>query len=206
MTHTHPQLMRAKLSELHPTQITVGKAEVARKRKHWEKLGKKERAAALESHWFPTILGPNGRKYIVDHHHFGLALLEEGVKEVWLMILKDLSWLDEKLFWNVMHHHQWTHPYDGDGLRCNFDVIPRRIDKLQDDPYRSLAGEVRGAGGYAKDTTPFSEFLWADFFRPRVTVEIINENFDKALTKGIKLARSQEARYLPGWSGLVEVK
>src|SRR5436305_4773273 len=30
-----------------------------------------------------------------------------------------------------------------------------------DDPYRSLAGEVRRAGGYAKEATPFSEFLWA---------------------------------------------
>jgi hypothetical protein len=198
--------LRAKLSDLHPTQITVGKAEVARKRKHWESMEKKERAAALESHWFPTILGPNGKKYIVDHHHFGLALLEEGVKEVWLMILKDLSWLDETLFWNVMHHHQWTHPYDGDGQRCDFTQIPRRIDKLKDDPYRSLAGEVRSAGGYAKDTTPFSEFLWADFFRTRISTEAIGRNFDKALAKGIKLARSPEARYLPGWSGNTEAK
>ena len=206
MNHTHPQLLRGKLSDLHPTQITVGKAEVALKRKHWETMGKKERAAALESHWFPTILGPKGRKYIVDHHHFALALLEEGVKGVWLMILKDLSWLDEKLFWNVMHHHQWTHPYDCDGMRCDFADIPRRIDKLKDDPYRSLAGEVRSAGGYAKDTTPFSEFLWADFFRPRISADAIGSDFDKAKTKAIKLARSPDARYLPGWAGIVEVK
>jgi hypothetical protein len=40
--------------------------------------------------------------------------------------------------------------------------------KLIDDPFRSLAGELRRAGGFAKDTTPFSEFLWADFLRRRV--------------------------------------
>jgi hypothetical protein len=31
------------------------------------------------------------------------------------------------------------------------------------DPFRGLAGELRNKGGYAKDLTPFEEFLWADF-------------------------------------------
>ncbi|HSY29096.1 MAG TPA: ParB-like protein [Burkholderiaceae bacterium] len=206
MSRAHAQLIKGKLTDLHPTQITVGKTEVALKRQAWEALGKKARADTLESHWFPTILGPNNRHYIVDHHHFGLALHEEGVKNVWLMVLKDLSWLDPNVFWNMMHHHQWTHPYDCDGIRRDFDDIPGHIDELQDDPYRSLAGEVRCAGGYAKDVTPFSEFLWADFFRTRITIDRIQDNFDKALAKGIKLARSQEARYLPGWSGVFESK
>jgi hypothetical protein len=39
---------------------------------------------------------------------------------------------------------------------------------LIDDPFRSLADELRRAGGFAKDTTPFSEFLWTDFLRRRV--------------------------------------
>jgi len=39
---------------------------------------------------------------------------------------------------------------------------------LADDPYRSVAGELRRQGGFAKDTTPFSEFLWADFLRRRI--------------------------------------
>ena len=38
------------------------------------------------------------------------------------------------------------------------------VAELIDDPFRSLAGELRRAGGFAKDTTPFSEFLWADFY------------------------------------------
>lgn len=206
MTRARAQLIQGKLNDLHPTQITVGKAEVALKRKSWEGLGKKERSAMLESHWFPTILGPNEQHYIVDHHHFGLALLEEGVKNVWLMVLKDLSWLEQRVFWNVMNHHQWVHPYDADGVSRDFNVIPPHIEKLQDDPYRSLAGEVRCAGGYAKDATPFSEFLWADFFRTRISVDRIENEFHKALAKGIKLARTQEARYLPGWSGVFESK
>jgi hypothetical protein len=35
------------------------------------------------------------------------------------------------------------------------DDIPTAFEKLRDDPYRSLAGEVRDAGGFAKSDAPF---------------------------------------------------
>jgi hypothetical protein len=72
---------------------------------------------------------------------------------------------------------------------------------MQNDPYRSLAGLVRVAGGYAKDLTPFSEFLWADFFRPRISARLIADQQSRATRMGVKLARSSDARYLPGWIG-----
>jgi hypothetical protein len=203
MTRAKPQLLKARLNKLLPTQITVGMAEVAFKRAHWASLGRKARAAALADHWFPGIIGPEGRHYIVDHHHFGLALHQEGVKSVSLMILKDLSWLEPLHFWHVMDHHQWVHPYDSEGLRRDFSAIPRHLSGLHDDPYRSLAGELRNAGGYAKDVTPFSEFLWADFLRSRIALAILQKSFPKALAQAMKLARSQQARYLPGWSGVL---
>ncbi len=196
-----PQLVRAKLEKLHPTQITVGKREVAVKRKHWDGMGRKARVAALASHWFPAVYGPADRYYIVDHHHFGLALLEEDVKTVSLMLLKDLSWLELSKFWTVMDHHQWVHPYDTQGVRCTFDKIPGRLTQMHDDPYRSLAGEVREAGGFSKDVTPFSEFLWADFFRDRIDQKLVDSDFSSALKKAKRLAGTQQARYLPGWCG-----
>jgi hypothetical protein len=44
----------------------------------------------------------------------------------------------------------------------------RSVADLMYDPYRSLAGALRRTGGFAKDTTPYSEFLWADFLRRRI--------------------------------------
>jgi hypothetical protein len=41
------------------------------------------------------------------------------------------------------------------------------VKGLVDGPYRSLAGELR-RGGFAKDTTPVSEFLWVDLLRRRL--------------------------------------
>lgn len=203
MQYPQSQFIKAQLDKLHPTQITVGKMEVALKRKQWATLDRKSRLEALASHWFPAIAGPGDRYYIVDHHHFGLALLEENVKTASVMLLKDLSWLEPAKFWNVMDHHQWVHPYDSEGVRRDFHAVPTHLTHLHDDPYRSLAGELRRAGGFAKDVTPFSEFLWADFFRDRIQLNLIEQDFGKALTKAKKIARTQEARYLPGWSGVI---
>jgi hypothetical protein len=55
------------------------------------------------------------------------------------------------------------------------------VSGLKDDPFRSLAGELRRAGGFAKDTTPFSEFLWADFLRRKMSRKSVDADFEKAM-------------------------
>lgn len=197
----NPHLIRGNVNALRPTQMTVGYREVNQKRKLWARLGKKARAETLANHCFPCVIGPKGKHYIVDHHHFGLALLKEGMKEVWLSVLKDLSSLKALTFWRVMEHHQWVHPYDDSGVRHDFEAIPKALTELQDDIYRSLAGELRHAGGYSKDVTPYSEYLWADFLRVRIAEELALADFDQALQNALALAHQQEAHYLPGWSG-----
>jgi hypothetical protein len=200
-----PDLVVGKLSVLHPTQMTVGRREVAIKRREWSALRSKERKQILKQHWFPVVIGPRQRHYIVDHHHFGLALQEEGVKTVWLMELKDLSWLKPRQFWGAMEYSEWVHPFGADGKRRDFDALPVRLQDMDDDPYRSLAGEVRTAGGFAKDTSPYSEFLWADYFRATVPKALVSKAFERALKAATKLAHHQDARYLPGWVGIVKI-
>jgi hypothetical protein len=60
---------------------------------------------------------------------------------------------------------------------------------------------LRRAGGFAKDTTPFSEFLWADFLRRRIPRNRAKQHFGSAVRQALKLARSSDAQYLPGWCG-----
>ena len=71
------------------------------------------------------------------------------------------------------------------------------------DPYRSLAGEVRRAGGFAKDPTPFSEFLWADYLRRRIDEKLVDKHFETAVAEALDLAHHRDASYLPGWCGPV---
>ena len=75
------------------------------------------------------------------------------------------------------------------------------MSDLTDDPFRSLAGELRRAGGFAKETTPFSEFLWADFLRRRMKRKDVSKNFARAIKQAMRFAKSQDAHYLPGWCG-----
>lgn len=194
-------LITVQLEELRPTQVTVGYREVTAKRGHWSSLDKQGRAAAIDSHWFPAVLGPKGRYYVVDHHHLGLAWLKEGVETARVTVLKDLSWLEPTIFWRMMEHNQWVHPFDAAGERCDFADLPKQLTGLADDPYRSLAGELRIAGGFAKDTTPFSEFLWADFLRHRIKKKTVEKHYTRALKEAQKLANSHDADYLPGWCG-----
>jgi hypothetical protein len=116
-------------------------------------------------------------------------------------VLQDYSWLDADRFWRVMDFHQLAHPYDENGNRLTFADIPKNVTELRNDPYRSLAGFVRSSGGYAKDSTPFTEFLWADYFRPLISIEDINQDLENTINRAHEMARSQDARYLPGWIG-----
>ena len=75
------------------------------------------------------------------------------------------------------------HSYDDKGRLRPYKDLPKTVAELIDDPFRSLAGELRRAGGFAKDTTPFSEFLWADFLRRRVKRETVEADFKHALEK-----------------------
>ena len=200
--HTrHQHLVKTELRRLRPTQITVGYTEVQEKRGLWSGMVKTDRKRFLSSHWFPAVLGPGNNFYIVDHHHLGLALLEEGVTQSFVVLLKDFSQLNKDEFWTVMDHHQWIHPYDGKGKRLTTAALPKTLDGLLDDPYRSLAGDVRHAGGFPKDQTPFVEFLWADFFRRRIKATQLKRDPDAALQAAMLLCHSAEAAHLPGWSG-----
>lgn len=196
-----PVLKPVNIADLRPTQITVGIREVHEKRKGWREKKDKKAEEFLGKHMIPVILGPGGRHYVIDHHHLARALHEEGVKDVLVTVVADLSMVDRDTFWTVLDNRSWMHPFDDKGRRRGYKDIPKSVRDLIDDPFRSLAGELRRAGGFAKDTTPFSEFLWADFLRRRIKRKLVELDFDRAIVAAMKLSKSQEAIYLPGWCG-----
>jgi hypothetical protein len=202
-TVREPLVEPVAISDLRPTQITVGMREVKEKRKHWRGAHGKKAGKFLGKHMIPVIRGPKDRYYIIDHHHLALALHEEGVKHVAITVIANLGKLDRDAFWVVMDNRNWMHPFGDDGRRRHYKDLPKSVDELIDDPFRSLAGELRRAGGFAKDTTPFSEFLWADFLRRRMKRKAVETDFSHAIEKALQLAKSPDANYLPGWCGPV---
>jgi hypothetical protein len=198
-----PRLHPVPVIALRPTQITVGMREVAAKRQQWRAQKESDQAEFLGRHLIPAVRGPEKRLYLTDHHHLARALYDEGVEQVAVTVVADLSGLSRAAFWVYLDNRAWMHAYDADGKRRSHKQLPKTIAELADDPYRSLAGALRRAGGYAKDTTPFSEFLWADFLRRRLKRKRVEADFEAALAAALKLSKSQDSAYLPGWCGPV---
>ena len=204
------------LEDMKPTQASVGFLEVELKMRELEE---KARDGALEKylekHPIPAVRGPDGRMYLTDHHHMGLAM--QRLADAWdqsdkpagsnpyrkcCFVLGEDHGSDFSMsmpsFWRVMEAEGLCHFYDGNGKRV--PALPRTLENLQDDPYRSLAGLARKAGAYEKVDVPYTEFKWADFLRPRIPVaEITMSRLDQAIAKATQIARSPEAEGLPGY-------
>lgn len=198
---TQPVLHPVPIARLRPTQMTVGYREVARKRHEWRARLDRDGPEFLGRHMIPVVVGPGGTPWLIDNHHLARALHDEGVEEVLVQIVATLDHLGKRRFLTFMDNRNWLHPYDAEGRRRPYDDVPRSVAKLIDDPYRSLAGEIRRAGGYAKVDTPYAEFLWADFLRPRISPKLLARDFDKAVTKALHAAHGADAVYLPGYCG-----
>ena len=202
---TTPEPLRAPISDLHPTQITLGLREVAQKCLRWRsrvhKAGQRLEAGQrlAPSLVAPVVRGPAGVLYLVDRHHHLRALEEEGVHDVLIRPIADFTTLRVDDFWRALDAKGWCHPYDAEGRRRRFAEIPSAVSALRDDPYRSLASALRRAGGFAKRSTPFSEFAWADFLRRRVPRDTVATDFEGALELALNLAGTPAARNLPGW-------
>jgi len=209
---------------MRPTQGAVGYLEVRLKmrelRERVASQGKLE--SYLKVHPIPAVLGPDGRMYLTDHHHMGLALIR--LEQEWdeddkpaaknpfrtccFQIIKDLSdQVDISLrqFFLKMEAHNRCYPYDGSGKRI--ERLPKYLTELVDDPYRSLAGLARKTGAYDKVDVPYTEFKWANFLRTRVPESLITEeHIASAIQQAVALANDGSASKLPGFRGTRSVE
>jgi hypothetical protein len=194
-----PKIQESMIHKLHPTQLTVGMIEVLDKKKQLVSLKPQEQRDFMQAHPMPAVIGPERQLYITDHHHLGRAAFEAGISIGCFLVEADLSSYDLDKFWTEMDKNLWVHPLDENGVRHHYSAIPDHLEKLVDDAYRSLAGYVRNAGGFDKTPTAFAEFVWADFFRRSIPIEIVKADFKTAVQTALPLARSKLAKGMPGF-------
>lgn len=190
-----------RISQLKPTQITVGMLQVEHKRKRLRQLEKRpaELVAFILEHPIRVVLGSRNEAYVIDHHHLAVALMLEHFETAPMSVEHDFSSIKVTAFWKKMQTVGLVHLYDADGKQRTLRDIPSKLKLLEDDPYRSLAGFVREAGGFTKVATPYAEFQWADFYRSHIKKKIVQKHFKKALKQAMELAHHQDARSLPGF-------
>jgi hypothetical protein len=189
------------LSLLRPTQMTVGFRQIKHKRKRLKELSKRpaELVEFILERPIRVVRGPAERAYVIDHHHLALALMEQKYQTAPMQVDADLSRLTQRQFWAEMQAREFVYPVDAHGKRHAVSELPGCLTDLRDDPFRSLAGFVRMAGGFAKVETPFAEFLWADFFRLHIRKKMLAKDFDAAIEQAVALARQPDAKHLPGY-------
>lgn len=194
-------LRKYSIADLRPTQAAVGFREVKRKKNKIENLkSHKNLHEYFEGNSVPVVLGPNGQVYMIDHHHFTLAASQAGYNEVYIHIIADLSAFNTQQFWKEMKSRAWVY-LKVKGRTISEYMLPRYITGLVDDPYRALAGKVRQKNGFKKTETPFAEFEWADFFRTRISSELVDKDYTRAVEVALKLAKTDAAKKLPGYNG-----
>lgn len=223
-----------RIGKLSPTQFAVGKAEVqikSARMKHKHMHNPQKLHDYLITRPVPVVVRRN-KFYVVDHHHLVRALYEALHKDLGddICVLVEVMWNasaveNDVYFWKTMYERKWVYLYARDGGGPHPPKrLPKKIEDLEYDAYRSLAWIVRSKQGYIKNNAPFSEFRWADFFRKRVLEDeavlagkshfddfafIVDDQGRLALTPdgeeiveaAMALVRSPEARGLPGYIG-----
>jgi hypothetical protein len=82
--------------------MTVGIAEVAKKRTERRQHIAKNGPDFLGRHTIPAVFGPKKTPWTIDHPHLARALLEEGVEHVLVSVVARLDHLDRTAFVTFM--------------------------------------------------------------------------------------------------------
>jgi hypothetical protein len=200
-----PDSKSTKVLDLKPMQIPVGMFEVDDKAKLLKDMKDKKADEWLRKKSVPVVGDYKGRKRPVDHHHEARAAWEAGHGEVYTHHYFDdrlhdlIKGLTKEQFYAVTKAMGLYYDRDERGVERDPSDLPSDTRGHTDDPYRSLAGSVRDAGGYDKTSEPFAEFKWTNFFRERVKIGSKRADFDKSVAEAMKLAHDSAARALPGY-------
>ena len=200
-----PILKPIPILSLRPTQMTVGMREVKEKRKRWrEQKSEKKRAELLGKHMIPVVLGPDEHYYVVDHHHLARALHDEGVKDILVTVIGDLTMVDREAFWGVMDTQAMGLSLRRQGraaaLQGHAEIGSRPHGRSVPQPRRRIAPHRRLRQGHHA----VQRILWADFLRRKISRKSVEEISTRRSRRRWRCAKSKDAVYLPGWCGPVD--
>ena len=168
----------------------------------------------LEDDPIKVVAGVGAQLFIFDHHHTAEAWLraktEWGARGLCKIVNPEkglpLEFKTEDEFWTALKAAHLVRLKNETGVDVEASQLPKTLEAMADDPYRSLAWLVRQNGGFCKTTREFAEFAWADWFRSKSpileTQNLPSDPYDKnaIVDEAIDMAHSSEAQNLPGYS------
>ena len=201
-----PDPVKTKLLDLKPMQIPAGMYEVQDKAKKLRDMKSKESEAWLKENSVPVVEDYKGRLRPVDHHHEARAAWEADLDQGYTHRYFDdemharLKALPRDQFYAVTRAIGLFYDRDQFGAGPHDpNHLPEDVRGMGDDPFRSVAWQVRKRGGYDKTAIPFAEFKWAQYFRERVKTYPRRADFEKTVVEAMALVHDPAARGLPGY-------
>jgi hypothetical protein len=197
-------LIEVRLSDLQPTQMCVGMAEIRSRQSDFADDSAEERRRYLRHKPTPLVRSSAGELWMVDRHHRLRALLElDPSATAFGYVALQLEVSERRAALEALHQRGWLYLYDGRGHGpLSPQALPRSLADTQDDPYRSLVWKLKREGVIAAaPLIPFHEFRWGAWLRSRNLPSFSSERLEPALPAARALARSQAARELAGGIG-----
>jgi hypothetical protein len=201
-----PEPKSVKILDLKPMQIPAGMYEVQDKAQSLRGMKAKDSDKWLRDKSVPYVEDYKGRKRPVDHHHEARAAWEADLSEAYAHRYLDdqlhdsIKALPRDAFYAVTHAMGLFYDRDQFGSGPHDpNHLPEDVRGMADDPFRSIAWQVRKRGGYDKSGLPFAEFHWAQFFRERVQTYPTRADFEKSVLEAMRIVHDPAAKGLPGY-------
>ena len=198
------RLIEVQVHDLQPTQMCVGLAEVWSRQRDFSRESRQERLDYLRRKPVPLVRDRVGQLWMVDRHHRLRALLEmdpEVTTYGYVIADLDSERRDEALA--ALQQRGWLYLHDGRGNGPRQPAqLPHSLLGLEDDPYRSLVWKLKKEGLIKPQRLiPYHEFRWGAWLRTRPMPPFSSAQLDPALPAARRLAQSQGASHLAGWTG-----
>jgi len=141
-----------------PTQVFIGKVEMECTKRSIEKKNSSELKTFLIENFVPAVIGPDAEIYIIDHHHFAVALFQSFLdfkrptihRVLYACIQADYSNMSQQDFWKTMEHNRFVFLEDERGNTITVEQLPDTLKLMADNPYRTLASWLRKSNAYVK--------------------------------------------------------
>ena len=201
--HDDCSLIEIRVSDLQPTQMCVGLAEVRSRQKDFAQESRKERLDYLRQKPVPIVRNRVGQLWMVDRHHRLRALLEMDRKvTTYGYVIAEITSDQRDASLMALHERGWLYLYDGRGNGpWEPSKLPLSLLELQDDPYRSLVWKLKKEGLIKpQQLIPYHEFRWGAWLRTRPLPPFSSTMLEPALPASRRLVKSQAAAHLAGWS------
>ena len=194
------------IEELRPTQPEVGKREIGFKTEKYGDLREKnpsEFQALKVKKIVPIIIGPDGRYYLIDHHHSTLAFWEVDEKNAYVVVKENWSksWrglpLKKRMmkFWAKMEKsgHAWLERENGVRVDPMSPEWPQNLAECGNNRLRSLVWDLIHQGYIDKKEIHYFEFLIAKYLQSQ-GIKVEKGEYDKAFHAAVEIVQSDSGR------------